>query len=132
MFLCMTKQPHAYYAGLLRWLDQQDRYTIASLAERAGLNSSTIRKAINHGSAPSDRTVRGIRGVIGLDQGALESWQSAEASRPADDLNAKVSEKFAALRAPAVRQAVAAVIEAYLAQQEECRSAPPPDDAEEH
>ncbi len=39
---------------------------------------------------------------------------------------------FAALRAPAVRQAVAAVIEAYLAQQEECRSAPPPDDAEEH
>lgn len=79
----MTGKIHPYYEAIQRIVDaHSDRWAISSLAAEAKIDPSTIRKAIEAGSAPSITTVEKLQKVLGLDYDGVINWSG----EPLDDL----------------------------------------------
>lgn len=116
----MEKKPlHPYYAGLLRWIADHPPYTVASLAATAGLNNSTVRRAIEYGSAPLGATADKIKAVTGVGYEAMIAWPSPDDPDRGKvmGIDGRIAFKFQALEDPVVRKSVEAMLDGLLAQQ---------------
>lgn len=116
----MERKPlHPYYAGLLRWVEDHPDYSVASVATAAGLNNSTVRRAIEYGSAPLGATVDKIKEVTGVGYEAMIAWPDSEPDIVmTSEIGERIFVKFKALRDPVVQRSVEAMIDGLLVQQD--------------
>ena len=108
----MENEPHPFYAGLSRWIkDHRKQWSISSFSAELGSNS-TIRKAMQAGSAPSEKTVTRAEQLTGLTKQEIIDWPNVGSdATSADDLETRLELAFSRLPTTSLRRKAVSILE---------------------